>query len=216
MPPTEVPIRVVLVDDHTLLREGTSRILREEGGFDIVGEAGSAEQAQDLIDLHRPDVLVLDIRLPGASGIDLARWVRRTVPSVRVLLLSGFDYDQYIRAAIRIGVHGYLLKNDSAQVVIEAVRAIASGQTVYPDRFTKRVMESFGSEVRHQPSGRAHLLTPREWDVVRLLAEGEKNADIAEVLHVSVKTVEKHITNIMEKLGTRSRTEAALLARRYL
>lgn len=210
------PIRVALVDDHTLLREGTARILREQGDIEVIGEAESAEQARGLIEDHRPDVAVLDIKLPGASGIDLARWIRRHAPMVRILLLSGYDYDQYIRAAIRIGVHGYLHKSDSLQAVIDAVRVIADGQVVYPEQFTKRVIESFGAESRYRPFSRVNLLSPREWDVIRLLAEGEKNADIAEVLQINVKTVEKHITSIMEKLGARGRTEAALMAHRHL
>lgn len=215
-PPSDATIRVFLVDDHALMREGTDRILRDQPDIEVVGEAETAEEARLGIERLRPDVAVLDIKLKQGSGIEVARWVRHELPDIRLLVLSGYDYDQYVRAAIRIGVQGYLLKSDSGQVVVNAVRAVAAGETIYPEHFTRRVFQSLGRETRSRAFSRIHLLSPREIEVARLLADGEKNAEIAQILHVNIKTVEKHVGNIIEKLGARSRTEAALTITRNM
>lgn len=209
------PIRVLLVDDHALMRDGTRRLFDDQPDIEVVGEAQTADEARRLVVEVRPSVVVLDLRLASENGIDVARWLRQYHPEVRILILTGYDHDQYVRAAIRIGVPGFALKSDTADTLIQGLRTVAAGGTVYPEQFAQRAAVR-PAEPRPGNAARLHQLTQRELEVARLLADGERNGEIARILHVNVKTVEKHITNIIEKLGARNRTEAALLASRQI
>ncbi len=193
-------IRVLVADDHALIREGTRATLQGAGGIEVVGSAGDGEMALSLARALRPDVVLLDVRLPDISGIEVAERLRAELPATGILVLTGYEDVSYYRAFIKLGVQGYLRKTTSAAEVVAAVRAIASGGTAI--------------EPLDQPSGvnGREALSPRELDVLSLLVEGCRNREIAERLEVSLKTIEFHVSNILQKLGARSRAEVAVLA----
>ena len=196
------PIRVVVVDDHPMLREGTRLALEQAPDIEVVGVAADGPAALHLVGQHRPDVLLLDVRLPHMSGVEVAKRVRASYPEVAILVLTGYDDIGYTRALLQTGIRGHLGKTASADDIIAAVRAVAEGKTFL-------VSESARAALGSEPEP----LTAREQEVLGLLAAGRRNHEIAQELGVSVKTVEFHITHLLEKLGARSRTEAILKAR---
>jgi DNA-binding NarL/FixJ family response regulator len=195
--------RVVVVDDHELLRAGTRRILDEATGFTVVGEAPDGETALRLVDDLKPDVVLVDIRLPTMNGIDLARRILRDHPATTVLILSAYDDQTYVRAALGAGVAGYLLKTAPGEELVRSIRAACEGTR----------------DITTGPSGRGEKdaswsqgdsmppLTAREAEVVRLVSRGMTNKAIASELGISPRTVEGHLNHVFEKLGTNSRTE---------
>ena len=199
-PDGESPVRVVLVDDHAVLREGTQLIL-EGAGIAVVAAAGTWAEARRLVGQHRPDVLVLDLQLPDASGVEVAEAVRREQPAVGVLVLTGHAEGGYVRTLLQLGVRGYLHKTASGAEIVAAVRAVAAGRTIV-----------MSGPVGPVGPGLAEPLTARELQVLRLMAAGLRNADIARELYVSVKTVEHHVTNLLVKLDAQSRTQAIVKA----
>jgi DNA-binding NarL/FixJ family response regulator len=194
------PFRVVVVDDHPLLREATRAALDQATGLAVVGVAENGTAALRQVERYRPDVLLLDVHLPDMSGIEVARQVRAAFPEVAVLVLTGHDDVGYVRGLLQLGVRGYLRKTATGDEVVAAVRAVAHGQTVIASEATP--VGGLGQE----------RLTSREEDVLRLLALGRRNAEIADALCVSIKTVEFHVGHVLAKLGARSRTEAILRA----
>jgi DNA-binding NarL/FixJ family response regulator len=202
------PIRILIVDDHRMFREGIRSRLARYSRFKVIGEAASAEEAIKIMQQADPSVVILDIRMQGPSGIDLARRLRREWPDVKILVLSGYDFDQYVRALARIGIHGYLLKDSPQEALIEALDEIARGGVVLPPRIASTIMRSYASEA--EPEGRQPKwdLTVREIEVLECLHEGLRNADIASRLAISPRTVETHVSSIISKLGARTRTEA--------
>jgi len=196
------PVRVIVVDDHPMLREGTEALLARAPGIIVVGAAGEGGTALGLIEERRPDVLLLDLRLPDMSGIEVARQVRRRYPAVAILVLTGFDDAGYVRALQQLGVRGYLDKSVGGGQIIAAIRAVAAGGTVL-------VSEALHGAAAVEP------LTAREHEVLALVAAGRRNKEIALALRVSEKTVEFHVTNLFVKLRVQSRTEVALKAREY-
>ena len=155
-----------------------------------------------------PSIVILDIRMQGPSGIDLARRLRRDWPDVKILVLSGYDFDQYVRALARIGIHGYLLKDCPQEDLIEALDEIARGGVVLPPRIASKIMRSYASDSVSEGRNPRWDLTVREIEVLECLHEGLRNADIASRLDISPRTVETHVSSIISKLGARSRTEA--------
>lgn len=201
------PVRVLLVDDHALVREGTLQLLDQEPDIEVVGQSGTAEEALGLIEQVGPDLALVDINLPGASGLDLAREAAGRFPAVRILVVSAYDDYAYVTEAIDIGVGGYLLKTASAKELLDAVRAVATGVFVLDQAVSGRLSRRW----RAGPPGRT-ALTPRETDVLGLLAKGWPNKQIATELCLGLRTVESHVSNIFVKLGVASRTEAVLVA----
>ena len=204
MKPT--PIQVVLVDDHPLLREGTRGLLKEEPDMEVVGVAGDAATALRMVRELCPDVLVLDLRLPDASGVEVAKRVQGECPRTAVLILTGYEDVSYEQALRRLGVGGYLRKTASGNEIVSAIRAVAAGRAV----FGPESCDAVGDPSAPRPD----LLTERELEVLRLLSAGRRNAEVAQELVVSIKTVEFHVGNLLDKLGARSRTEALAVARR--
>lgn len=196
-------VRVVLVDDHPALRQGTAAILDADAGMEVVGATGEGAAAIRLVEELRPDVLLLDVRLPDLSGVEVARRVRAAHPAVAVLVLTGYEDASYVRALLALGVGGYLGKSASGEEIVAAVRAVAAGRTVL-----------VSAAARGALGEQAPTLTDREAEVLRLLATGRRNAEIAEALTVSLRTVEFHVGNVLSKLGARSRTDAIRKARR--
>jgi len=202
------PTKVLIVDDHRMFREGIRAQLARHARFRVVGEASNAADAITVMREAAPAIVVLDIRMPGTTGIELARHLRREWPDVKILVLSGYDFDQYVRALVRIGIHGYLLKDSPQETLVEALDQIASGGVVLPPGIASKVMRSYAAESARDDPGRRWDLTIREIEVLECLHEGLRNADIATHLDISTRTVETHVSSIISKLGARTRTEA--------
>jgi DNA-binding NarL/FixJ family response regulator len=194
--------RVVIVDDHELLRAGTRRILEEADGFSVVGEAEDGEAALSVVDRLLPDVVLMDIRLPFMNGLEVARRIVAGHPGITVLILSAYDDEDYVRAALAAGVSGYLLKTTPSQELIRAISSACGGTTVLDKAVSARLLGG-GPAAPEQASP----LTIRELDVVRLAARGLANKAIGQHLGISPRTVEGHLNHVFEKLGTTSRTE---------
>ncbi|MDE3065593.1 MAG: response regulator transcription factor [Acidobacteriota bacterium] len=213
-PPFEVadraaspPVRIVIVEDHALVREGTVQLLRQVPDLDVVGEAGSGEDALRVLEELRPDVVLVDVNLPGMSGLELARRVAASLPDVRVLIVSAYDDYGYVAEAMDVGVGGYILKSASARELVDAVRAVADGVFVLDRAVSGRLS-------RRARSGATSVgaLTPRETEVLTSLARGRTNKQIAVELDLGLRTVEGHVSNVLAKLGVQSRTEAVAFA----
>ncbi len=196
-------IRVLVVDDHALHRDGTRHILEGQDDIDVVGDAETGEAALGLVNHLQPDVVLLDIRLPGISGIETARRLREYHPDVRVLVVSAYDDGEYVRGAFEAGAVGYLSKSAPGRELVDAVRAVAAGATVLRSALLKPLLNSEESQQR---------LTDRELAVLQMLADGLHNKQVATRLAISVRTVERHCDNIYGKLGVASRTEAVVRA----
>jgi DNA-binding NarL/FixJ family response regulator len=206
-------IRILLTDDHMLVRQGTRELLEREADLEVVAEAGDGEEAVRLACEHLPDVVLMDIAMPVLNGIDATRRIKAAVPRISVLVLSAYDDDQYIFALLEAGAAGYLLKNVSADALVKAIRAVAAGEAVLHPSIARRVLGRFA----RPPDARAgasplESLTERELEVLRLAARGLKNQEIADELSLSVRTVQTHLSNIFGKMGVGSRTEAVLEA----
>lgn len=202
-------VRVVIVDDHALFRDGTVYVLAVEPGIEVVGQAGTGEEGLVLLEQVRPDVAIVDVNLPGLSGLQLAREAATRAPEVRVLVVSAYDDYAYVTEALDLGVGGYLLKTASGRELVDAVRAVADGVFVL-DRAVSARLARRGRGAGEVLGGGE--LTPREVDVLQLLARGLPNKQIAQDLGLGLRTVESHVSNLLAKLGVVSRTEAVLYA----
>jgi DNA-binding NarL/FixJ family response regulator len=195
--------RVVVVDDHELLRAGTRRILDDASGFTVVGEADDGEAALAVVTRTRPDVVLVDIRLPSVNGIDLARQIVESHPTTTVLILSAYDDEHYVRAALAAGVAGYLLKTTPSDELVHSIRVACEGYA-----FLDRFPSGRGEKAPPVDSrGGGARLTGREQEVVRLVVRGRSNKAIAHQLGISPRTVEGHLNHVFEKVGSTSRTE---------
>lgn len=199
-------IRVILADDHPLTREGLRSYLEHESDIQLVGEAADGIAAWDLIERELPDVALLDIRMPGEDGISLARKVRERKLPVAVLMLTTYDAQQYVLAALRAGAKGYVLKTATPDDLIQAIRTVASGG-VYLDREVSSSVKT----VDFMPES----LSPREQEVLLLAGRGLSSKEVASQLIISERTVQTHLASIYDKLGARNKTEALLLALKY-
>ncbi|MEU6741824.1 response regulator transcription factor [Streptosporangium sandarakinum] len=213
-------IRVLLVDDQPLLRTGFRLILEAEPEITVVGEAGDGKAAQEQARALLPDVILMDVRMPGVDGIDATRRIVREaahgahVP--RVLVLTTFDLDEYIVEALRAGASGFLLKDVPPEELVQAIRVVAAGDAIVAPSVTRRLLDRFGAHLpsARRPSAPVRLerLTERELEVLRLIARGMSNAEIAAELVVSETTVKTHVGNVLTKLGLRDRVQAVVLA----
>jgi two-component system, NarL family, response regulator DevR len=208
------PIRVFLLDDHEVVRRGLHDLLESEGDIEIVGESGTAREATARIPALRPDVAVLDARLPDGSGIDVCRDVRSTDPSIKALILTSYDDDEALFAAIMAGAAGYVLKQIGAGDLVDSVRRVAAGQSLIDPQLMARVLE----RVRSGPPEHEELaaLTDQERKILALIAEGMTNRQIGERLFLAEKTVKNYVSSILSKLGLQRRTQAAVLASKLL
>ena len=210
---------VLLVDDQALLRMGFRLVIESEPDLEVVGEASDGRVALDQVAALAPDVVVMDVRMPGMDGIEATRRVVAEHPGTRVLVLTTFDVDEYAFAALRSGASGFLLKNARPHDLVEAIRTVAAGSSVVAPRVLRRMLDLFAP---HLPAGeqpandgldpRLRSLTPRELDVLRCVAEGLSNAEIAERLVLSSTTVKTHVGNLLAKLGVRDRVQAVIVA----
>jgi DNA-binding NarL/FixJ family response regulator len=207
-------IRVLLVDDEELVRSGLRLILGTEPDLDVVAEAADGEQGLALAELHQPDVVMLDIRMPGLDGIEVARRLAASGSSARVVVLTTFDNDEYVYGALRAGASGFLLKDAPATQLVSAIRAAAAGDAVLAPSVTRRVVDELGRRQAPATIQRLDVLTDRERDVLTLMAEGCSNAEIGDRLFITEGTVKTHVARILVKLGVRDRLQAVVLAYR--
>lgn len=202
------PIHIIVVDDHVIVREGTRRLLEQDPRLLVVAEAGNGREALNLAREYRPDVVLLDLALPDISGIEVARRIALELPETRVAVLSAYDDDDYVVAALEAGVAAYLLKTVPAHDVIAAIHAVAEGQVILHPAVAAKLRQSLR---RHETSSTEPVLTERELEVLRLAGAGFHNKEIASKLRISVRTVEGHLGHILGKLAVSSRTEAVVL-----
>ncbi len=200
-------IRIVLADDHALLREGTRHMLEQYPDLQVVGEAGDGEQALALIGEHRPDVALLDIRMPRLSAIEVVRRLPEVSPGTRSLILTAYDDDDFVLAAMEAGVNGYLLKTIKAAELADSVRAVHRGETVLHAEISRKFALMWA---RKQPRSEHVPLTAREMEILTLASRGLRNKEIAQTLGMSIRTVESHFSAILGKLGVPSRTAAVV------
>lgn len=203
------PIRVMVVDDHGIVREGLRQVLQADGAFDVVGEAANGAEALAIAARERPDVILLDITMPGDSGLVVAQQLRQLVPESKVLILSVHDDAEYVMESVRAGAHGYLRKDTTPADLRSAIRAVHSGDAWFSPAVAKRLTEMIRSEAAPSatPSAAApslDVLTNREREILSLIARGLLNKEIGAQLGISVRTVEAHRDSVVRKLGIRS------------
>ncbi|WP_407664698.1 response regulator [Micromonospora tarensis] len=208
------PIRVVIVDDDPLVRGMLTLMLDGADGIAVVGEAADGATAITAVDRHLPDVVLMDIRMPGVNGITATERLRRRHRPPEIIVLTTFDTDEHVLRALRAGASGFLLKDTPPKQISQAVRAVAAGNPMLSPGVTRRLMQrvASGAESYERAHERLALLTPRERDVVLAIAQGRSNAEIASELLMSVTTVKAHVSHILTKLDLDNRTQIALLA----
>ncbi len=201
-------IRIVVVDDHPVVREGLVTSLGDDPEFQVVGAAASAEEALPLVDSRHPDVILLDLELPGVDGLDAIPMLAAAHPAARILILTAYDTDERVRGALRAGAKGYLLKGTSLEEIARAIRAVHAGESYLEPRIATKVLAEL------DPRTRPPALSRREREVLRLIAGGRSDKQIAQVLGIKERTVKFHVMSIRTKLGADTRAQAVALATR--
>ena len=216
---SDAPVRVLLVDDQALLRMGFRLVLEAADGVEVVGEAGDGATALAQVRALRPDVVLMDVRMPGMNGIEATAAVVERHPDVRVVILTTFDLDEYAFAGLRAGASGFLLKDTEPADLVAAIRTVAAGDAVVSPRVTRRMLELFAPRLPAAAASatgaadpRLADLTPRELEVLALVAEGLSNAEVADRLVLGEATVKTHVGRILAKAGLRDRVQAVVLA----
>ena len=207
------PIRVLIADDHTIVREGIRQVLDGTEGIQVVGEAGTGAEAVERAGVLVPDVAVLDVSMPGESGLEVAKQIKRTLPTTRVLMLSVYDNMEFVLEAVRAGADGYLLKDSSPAELRAAIRRVHGGESAFSAVAARQLSAALRQEEQNRERAeRVASLTPRELDVLRHVVAGRTNKETASALGISHRTVETHRENILKKLGVRSVAELTRLA----
>jgi len=206
-----VKIRIIIADDHAVLREGMRNLLEQEKDFEVVGEAGDGEEAVKLGTKLKPDVAIMDIVMPKLSGIEATRLIKQTSPSTAVLILTAYSDIRYILGLLEAGACGYLLKSAHSSEIVGAIRAVRSGESVLDPVVTRKLLQRVVGSAKEAGKGSTSgQLTPRETEILRLASRGMSNKDIADVLFLSLRTVKAHLTNIFNKMGCGCRTDAII------
>ncbi|MFI7642475.1 response regulator [Nonomuraea sp. NPDC049400] len=207
-------ISVLVADDQAMVRAGFAALLSAQPDVAVVGEAADGLEAVDLARRTRPDVALMDVRMPHLDGLEATRRVVESVPGTKVVILTTFDIDDYVYTALRAGASGFLLKDAPPADLISAVRVVAAGEALLAPSVTRRLIEEFTSRqsIDEREALRLNVLTPRELDVLRLIADGQSNADIARSLTIAEETVKSHVGRILGKLHLRDRAQAVVLA----
>jgi DNA-binding NarL/FixJ family response regulator len=207
------PTRVLIADDHPLIRSGLRALLARESDFEVVGEAADGYQALELVEQLKPDVVMLDVSMPRLNGIDVAQKISEKTPSTRIIIVSIHSDEGYVLRALKAGAKGYLLKASPEGDILNAVRAVAAGQAYLSPEISRLLVEEYVREMRFRGVEDSYdLLSIREKEILQLLASGSTNRQVAELIHVSLATVETHRTNIFQKLGIHSLPELILYA----
>jgi two-component system response regulator DegU len=214
---------IIIIDDHQLFREGVKRILDFESSFDVVAEGDDGSEAMDLVETHKPDVVIMDINMPNMNGVEATAHLIEKFPGIRVIILSIHDDENYVQHALKTGAQGYLLKEMDADTLIDAVRVVAEGGSYLHPKVTHNLVKEYRRLAAEEGADRdsvhaveirrpLHLLTRRECEVLQTLADGKSNRAIGETLYISEKTVKNHVTNILQKMNVNDRTQAVVLA----
>jgi DNA-binding NarL/FixJ family response regulator len=214
-----VTVRVVVADDQALLRAGLSGIIGTSPDLAVVGEAGDGLEAMQVAEATKPDVVLMDVRMPVLDGVEAARRITSSLPDTRVLMLTTFDLDEYVYGALRAGASGFLLKDVPPADLLAAIHVVAAGDALLAPRVTRRLIEQFVHTAVPEPTPRSALaesritgITQRERDVLRLVAEGLSNSEIGARLHITPGTAKTHVGHLLAKLGARDRVQLAILA----
>ncbi|MBI2964565.1 MAG: response regulator transcription factor [Deltaproteobacteria bacterium] len=206
------PIRIFLVDDHAVLRQAVSVMLGAESDMTVVGQAGTGREALAAVESARPEVVMLDIKMPEAAGLDVLRDLRRACPKARVIIFTMYENPAYVNAAIRAGASGYVLKSVGRDELLRAIRAVSAGGQFLHAEVTGPLLRRAALEAKLRPGGGG--LTVRDVQVLECLADGKSNKEIAHALGISDETVKSHLKRLFEKLGVSDRTEAVAIALR--
>lgn len=200
-------IRILLVDDHTILREGIRSLLEHQSDFEVVAEASNGRQAVELVRKLKPDVVLMDIAMPQLNGIHATEQIRRETRCTHILILTHHESEEYIRRALAAGASGYLLKDTDSNELVNAIREVQAGESILSPAVTRLVIEDYLRWGDIRPEATNNGLTPRENEVLQLIAEGNSNKQIAEILCISIKTVQAHRSNLMSKLDLHDKAE---------
>ncbi|NCT39830.1 response regulator transcription factor [Bacillus sp. EB93] len=214
---------IIIIDDHQLFREGVKRILDFESSFDVVADGDDGSEAMDLVETHKPDVVIMDINMPNMNGVEATKMLVNRYPETKVIILSIHDDENYVQHALKTGAQGYLLKEMDADALIDAVRVVEEGGSYLHPKVTHNLVKEYRRLSAEEGADRysvhaveirrpLHLLTPRECEVLQLLADGKSNRAVGETLYISEKTVKNHVSNILQKMNVNDRTQAVVLA----
>ena len=208
-------IRILLAEDHAFVRQGTRELLEQQVDLEVVAEAENGRQAVQLALKERPDVVIMDFAMPELNGIEATRQIKAVAPNIAILVLTAYDSEQYVFAFLEAGAAGYLLKDVSVEELVKAIRAVYAGESMLHPAIARKVISHFSHVEEKQSTGDLlEQLTEREIEVLRLAAKGMSNRDISRHLSISVRTVQTHLSNVFNKLGVGSRTEAVVLGLR--
>lgn len=207
------PIRVLIADDHPFFRDGVRVLLEATPMTEVAGEATTGDEVIILAEELQPDVILMDVKMPGPSGIEATRQILATSPHIAVLIVTMFEDDDFVFAAMRAGARGYLLKGADADEMLRAIRAVARGEAIFGPAIARRLLRFFATPEHIAPPRPFPQLTDREREVLALVAQGSSNGDIADRLYLSPKTVRNHVSNILSKLQVADRAQAMLRAR---
>jgi DNA-binding NarL/FixJ family response regulator len=211
-----VVIKILLVDDHTLFRRGIASLLASQSDTEVVGEASDGLEAVDRARELGPDVILMDIRMPGLNGIEAIRRIREEMPGVKVIALTVSDEDEDLFQAIKWGAQGYLLKSLTPEELLKAIRGVMRGEVAISPPLATKILEELSRQMSHRPGPRPHArLTPRERGILQLVAGGSSNKEISQALCISESTTRNHLHNILEKLHLHNRVQAAIYARNH-
>ncbi len=205
-------IKVMIVDDHSLVREGLKAVFDQGKDIEVVGEAGSGEEAIDMVDSVKPDVILMDISMPGMNGIQATRLIREKNPEAKVVILTMLDQEGYVYEAIKAGATGYMLKSTSSDDLVNAIQTVHEGKALLHPDATAQLLKEFVTLAENK--AKDYGLSNREMEVLQLLSEGNTNKEIAKALWISEQTVKTHVAHIFDKLGTSDRTETVARALR--
>jgi DNA-binding NarL/FixJ family response regulator len=202
-----VTIKVFLADDHLIFREGIRSLLLKAGDIQIVGESGSGEETVRMVKELMPDVVLMDITMPGITGLEATARIRQFAPQMKVLILTMHETDQYVAQMLQVKASGYVVKSASASDLLSAIRAVNQGDIYLYPSIARMVVKDYLAEIGFKDKSSADSLTIREIEILRYIADDLKNKKIADLMHISIRTVQAHRTNLMEKLGLHDRTE---------
>jgi DNA-binding NarL/FixJ family response regulator len=205
-------IQIVLVDDDRLMRAGLAMIVEQSGDISVIGEAGNGQEGVSIARRLRPDVVVMDVRMPIMDGIEATRQISSTEDAPRVLVLTTFELDEYVFSALQAGASGFLLKRSPPEQLIEGIRTVAAGDALLSPSVTRRLISEFASRPERKTSRRFDDLTDREREVLTHVARGLSNSELAETLFISENTVKTHVKRVITKLGARDRVQAVVMA----
>lgn len=207
------PLTVLIADDHPLFRKGMRALLDSMPDIELIGEARSGREAVEMTSVHQPDVVLMDLQMPEGSGLAATREVNKNSPNVRILVVTLFEDDDSVFAALRAGARGYILKDTDEEEMMRAIRAVGEGEAIFSPAIATRLIDYFAATSQQVPKEILPELTQREREILSMIARGDTNAGIAESLMISLKTVRNHVSNIYNKLQVADRAQAAIRAR---